>query len=55
MISHCANPRCTLPLHYLRGGCLYRFELHRPYAVYRCSECCLQLQVGTRDRLFLAV
>ncbi len=30
MISHCANPACKLSFHYLRGGRLYRFELHSP-------------------------
>ena len=30
MISHCANPRCTLPFHYLRGGRLYRFDIISP-------------------------
>ncbi len=28
MISHCANPECGAPFHYLRGGRLYRFEVH---------------------------
>ena len=27
MISHCANPSCALPFHYLRGGRLYRFDI----------------------------
>lgn len=30
MISHCANPACAMPFHYLRGGRLYRFELRAP-------------------------
>jgi hypothetical protein len=30
MISHCANPACALPFHYLRGGRLYHFDLRRP-------------------------
>jgi hypothetical protein len=30
MISHCANPGCTLPFHYLRGGRLYRFDIASP-------------------------
>ena len=30
MISHCANSRCTLPFHYLRGGRLYRFDITSP-------------------------
>ena len=30
MISHCANPRCTLPFHYLRGGRLYRLDSTSP-------------------------
>lgn len=27
MVSHCANPTCGKPFHYLRGGRLYSFEL----------------------------
>lgn len=30
MVSYCANPECRTPLHYLRGGRLYRFELKSP-------------------------
>ena len=30
MISHCANPACRAPLHYLRGGRLYRFDVKSP-------------------------
>ena len=30
MISHCANPDCKVPFHYLRGGRLYRFDIRRP-------------------------
>ncbi len=30
MISHCANPDCTVPFHYLRGGRLYRFDIRHP-------------------------
>lgn len=30
MISHCANPDCAAPFHYLRGGRLYRFEVKSP-------------------------
>lgn len=30
MISHCANPDCTQPFHYLRGGRLYRFDIKSP-------------------------
>ena len=30
MISNCANPECHAPLHYLRGGRLYRFDLKSP-------------------------
>jgi hypothetical protein len=36
MISHCANPDCRLPFHYLRGGRLYRFEIRHPSAP--CSD-----------------
>lgn len=30
MITHCANPECNAPLHYLRSGRLFRFELRLP-------------------------
>jgi hypothetical protein len=30
VISHCANPECAVPFHYLRGGRLYRFEVRSP-------------------------
>lgn len=30
MISHCANPECVRPFHYLRGGRLYRFDIRNP-------------------------
>lgn len=30
MISHCANPACNKPFHYLRGGRLYRFDTASP-------------------------
>ena len=30
MITACANPACNEPFHYLRGGCLYRFDLRFP-------------------------
>jgi hypothetical protein len=30
MISHCANPGCNKPFHYLRGGRLYRFDTASP-------------------------
>lgn len=30
MISHCANPDCKVPFHYLRGGRLYRFDIRHP-------------------------
>ena len=30
MVSHCANPNCKIPFHYLRGGRLYRFEIKTP-------------------------
>jgi hypothetical protein len=32
MISHCANPDCAQPFHYLRGGHLYRFDITDPSA-----------------------
>jgi len=30
MISKCANPKCEVDFHYLRGGKLYRFDIRRP-------------------------
>ncbi len=30
MITQCANPDCSAPLHYLRGGRLFRFDLRPP-------------------------
>jgi hypothetical protein len=27
MVSHCANPICSIPLRYLREGRLYQFEV----------------------------
>lgn len=30
MVSQCANPNCSVPFHYLRGGRLYRFEVRSP-------------------------
>jgi hypothetical protein len=30
MVSHCANPNCKVPFHYLRGGRLYRFDIKSP-------------------------
>ena len=32
MISHCSNPVCKVPFHYLRGGRLYRFDIRHPSA-----------------------
>ena len=32
MISHCSNPDCKVPFHYLRGGRLYRFDIRHPSA-----------------------
>lgn len=30
MVSKCANSQCSTAFHYLRGGRLYRFDLHHP-------------------------
>ncbi len=27
MVNHCANPQCCKPLHYLREGRIYRFNV----------------------------
>jgi hypothetical protein len=50
MISHCANPDCRLPFHYLRGGRLYRFDIRHPTTP--CSDvpnaiCSLKPSQGT--------
>lgn len=50
MISHCANPECAIPFHYLRGGRLYRFEVRRPSEPYEDvpnSICSLQASPAT--------
>lgn len=36
MVSHCANPDCGVPFHYLRGGRLYRFEIRSPQ--FPCAD-----------------
>jgi hypothetical protein len=33
MVNHCANPQCCKPLHYLREGRVYVFDVTRPAAV----------------------
>jgi hypothetical protein len=30
MVNHCANPQCCKPLHYLREGRVYVFDVTRP-------------------------
>lgn len=30
MVNHCANPQCCKPLHYLRDGRVYVFDVTRP-------------------------
>lgn len=30
MTAKCANPSCSVPFHRLRGGRLFRFEVHVP-------------------------
>ena len=32
MVNHCANPQCCKPLHYLREGRVYVFDVTRPAA-----------------------
>ena len=32
MVNHCANPQCCKPLHYLREGRVYVFDVTRPVA-----------------------
>ena len=36
MISRCANPACGVPFHYLRHGCLYRFDIKSP--AFPCND-----------------
>lgn len=58
MVSSCANPNCSKPLHYLREGRVFVFDLPDPNApafagrnarrmqhFWLCGECCLTLQV----------
>jgi hypothetical protein len=50
MVNHCANPQCCKPLHYLREGRVYVFDVTRPSAngertvrrmehFWLCGEC----------------
>jgi hypothetical protein len=56
MISHCANPSCALPFHYLRGGRLYRFDITSPSTPRAdVPNAICRLKPATRGRLFLAV
>ena len=52
MVNHCANPQCCKPLHYLREGRVYVFDVtrHQPVGTERvarrmehfwlCGTCC---------------
>lgn len=33
MVNHCANPQCRRPLHYLRDGRVYVFNMSKPIAI----------------------
>ena len=33
MLSKCANPVCSTPLHYLRDGKVFKVEMSRPVAI----------------------
>jgi hypothetical protein len=49
MVDYCANPRCMKPLHYLREGTIYIFEVpdvesddpngHRLEHYWLCGDC----------------
>jgi hypothetical protein len=51
MVDYCANPQCVKPLHYLREGTIYIFEIvapdagnglrkgHRLEHYWLCGEC----------------
>jgi hypothetical protein len=48
MVDYCANPKCMKPLHYLREGTVYIFELmdaetasgvHRQEHYWLCGDC----------------
>jgi len=57
MMSHCANPACGKPLHYLRDGNIFRFEvagndtepegkrLRRLEHFWLCGECSERMMV----------
>jgi hypothetical protein len=52
MVNHCANPKCCKPLHYLREGRVYVFEVTLPASAtseravrrmehfWLCGVCC---------------
>ncbi len=54
MVSHCANPKCAKPLHYLRDGKIFVFDVsgeadgngkrsRRMEHYWLCGECCQTL------------
>jgi hypothetical protein len=58
MMNNCANPKCAKPLHYLREGRVFVFEVQNRAAVggdaemshhlehfWLCGQCSLQFQV----------
>jgi hypothetical protein len=38
MVNHCANPECCKPLHYLRDGRIFVFEVPNPLASSRADK-----------------
>ncbi|AXC12917.1 hypothetical protein ACPOL_3634 [Acidisarcina polymorpha] len=52
MVDYCANPKCMKPLHYLREGTVYIFDVvdsgmdgsnlrgHRLEHYWLCGDCC---------------
>ncbi len=38
MVNHCANPECCKPLHYLREGRVFIFELPDPAASLKSGK-----------------
>lgn len=54
MVNHCANPKCSKPLHYLREGRIFVFEandkdgeapIRRMEHFWLCGECSQTLRL----------
>ena len=38
MVNHCANPQCCKPLHYLREGRIFVFDVPDPLAISKSGK-----------------